>query len=362
LDSTSVQYSGGYLLFSKDSDLFAQQFDLAHNELKGPALPVARNIQYDTFLQDAAFTVSANGILVYGAAGVGVNSELTWMDRDGHPLAVLGEPAQFTAQAISPDSRRVAVGLKSPHTREKIWIYDVDRGTRVPLNAAEAGPSIHSPHWSPDGRQVAYRGVWGKNSALYVSASDGSGQELKIQDTSDGMYDSEDWSPDGRYLLIDYSRFLGPQSWHDALQVLRVAGAGKPELEIDNAASGKFSPDGHWLAYGDNLSGQVYVTPFPGPGARIAVSSSGGGDPRWRGDGQELFYVNNDQTLISVQVHESPQDFHVLSSHSLFRFPLPDNAGFYDVTRDGKRFLVNIRTLKEQQAPLTVVTNWTAQF
>jgi eukaryotic-like serine/threonine-protein kinase len=362
LDSTSVQYSGGYLLFSKDSDLFAQQFDLAHNELKGPALPVARNVQYDTFLEDAAFAVSANGILVYGAVGVGVNSELTWMDRDGHPLAVLGEPVQFTSQAISPDSRRVAVGIKSSDTRERIWIYDVDLGTRVPLDAGEAGPSIQGPRWSPEGKQVAYRDLGGKNSGLYLRASDGSGQERKIQDTADGIYDSEDWSPDGRYLLIDFSKFLGPRSLHDALQVLRVAGAGKPEFEIDNAASGKFSPDGHWLAYADNLSGQVYVTPFPGPGARIAVSSSGGGDPRWRGDGQELFYVNNDQTLISVQVHESVQDFHVLSSHPLFRFPLPDKAGFYDVARDGKRFLVNIRTLKEQQAPLTVVTNWTAQF
>jgi Tol biopolymer transport system component len=284
------------------------------------------------------------------------------MDRDGHPLAVLGEPAQFTAQAISPDTRRVAVGIKSPHTREKIWIYNVDRETRVPLDAAEAGPSIHSPRWSLDGKQVAYRSLWGKNSALYVSASDGSGQERKIQETSDGIYGLQDWSPDGRYLLTDYSRFLGPQSKHDSLQVLVVAGAGKPEFEIDNAESGKFSPDGHWLAYGENLSGQVYVTPFPGPGARIAVSSSGGGDPRWSGDGQELFYVNNDQTLISVQIQVSGQDFRVLSSHPLFRFPLPDNAGFYDIARDGKRFLVNIRTLKEQQAPLTIVTNWAAQF
>jgi eukaryotic-like serine/threonine-protein kinase len=362
LASTSVQYSAGYLLFSQDGDLFAQQFDLAKNQLKGPALPVARSIQFDTFFQDAAFTVSDNGVLVYGARGIGVNSELTWMDRDGHALGVLGEPGHFTRQAISPDGNQVAVGVKPSDARETIWIYDVDRGTRVGLDTDEAGPTLYSPRWSPDGKQVAYRNSQGKTTGLYIRASDGSGKERQIGDRSDGVITEEDWSPDGKYLAITHVKLRGASNWHDTLQVLRVAGEGKPEFEIDNVADGKFSPDGHWLAYHDDASGQVYVTAFPGPGARIAVSSSGGDEPRWRGDGQELFYVDDDQNLISVQVHESPTELHVLSSHPLFRIPLPNNAGFYDVTRDGKRFLVTIRTHKEQAAPLTVVTNWSAQF
>jgi hypothetical protein len=137
---------------------------------------------------------------------------------------------------------------------------------------------------------------------------------------------------------------------------------GETELEIDNASGGKFSPDGHWLAFKDDASGEVYITPFPGPGGRIALSSGGGSDPRWRGDGQELFYVSQHQVLTSVQVRESPAEFHVLSSHALFPLSLPSNVGFYDVTRDGKRFLVNTRTLREQAAPLTIVTNWFTQF
>jgi hypothetical protein len=91
------------------------------------------------------------------------------------------------------------------------------------------------------------------------------------------------------------------------------------------------------------------------------VSSSGGSDPRWRGDGQELFYITDELMLVSVQVRESAQEFRVLSSHPLFRIQLPFNVGFYDVTRDGKRFLVNARTPQEQLAPLTLVTNWSAQ-
>jgi serine/threonine protein kinase/roadblock/LC7 domain-containing protein len=362
LTSTNVQYSAGYLLFTRDADLFAQKFDFSRLELSGPALPVVRNIQYDTFFDAASFTVSPNGMLVYGAAGTGVNSELTWMDRNGHALGVLGEPAQFECQAISPDGKRAAVGIKASSAREKIWIYDVDRGTRVPLDPDESGPALYAPRWSPDGKQVAYRSTVGKTSAVYVRASDGSGQERQIGGRSNEVLTVEDWSPDGRYLVVNAVQFLGASNWHDTLQVLPVDGEGKSPLEIDNAPDGEFSPDGHWLAYDDNNSGQLYVTPFPGPGGRIAVSSRGGSSPRWRGDGQELFYVADDLTLISAQVRESPQEFRVLSSQPLFRMPLPGNVGFYDVTRDGKRFLVNTRTFKEQSAPLTVITNWTEQL
>ena len=326
LASTNVQYSSGYLLFSRDGDLFAQRFDLSRLELTGLELPVARNIQYDTFFQDAAFTASAKRILVYAPTGTGVNSELTWMDRSGNALGVLGEPDQFEAQSISPDGKRVVVDVKPSVALEKMWIYDVDRGTRVPLDPGESGPPLNDPVWSPDGKQIAYRNAVGKTSAICVRASDGSGQEKQIG-RDDGVFTPEDWSPDGRYLAVDFSKFLGPQNWHDTLQVRRVDGDGKPELEIDNASGGHFSPDGRWLAYCDETSGQLYVTPFPGPGGRIAVSSAGGGDPRWRGDGQELDYVADDLSIVSVAVRESPQEFRVLSSQPCSACSFPPSPG-----------------------------------
>src|SRR4029077_17842499 len=106
LTSTNVEFSGGYLLFSREGDLFAQKFDPDHLELKGAALPIARNIQFDTFFNDGSFTVSKSGILVYAPAGTGVNSRLTWMDRNGASLATLGDPQHFETQAISPDGKR----------------------------------------------------------------------------------------------------------------------------------------------------------------------------------------------------------------------------------------------------------------
>jgi hypothetical protein len=76
-------------------------------------LPIARKIEYDTFSHDGMFTVSANGTLVYGTAGAGVNTELTGMDRNGKTLGVLGEPGQFFRHSISPDGGRIAVGRKA---------------------------------------------------------------------------------------------------------------------------------------------------------------------------------------------------------------------------------------------------------
>jgi hypothetical protein len=162
---------------------------------------------------------------------------------------------------------------------------------------------------------------------------------------------------------VTTSKFLGTQNWHDTLQAWGADGQAKPAPEVDSASDGRFSPDGKWLAYSDENSGDLYVTAFPGPGARIAVSSKGGGsDARWRGDGQELFYLADDLTVHSALVSESAKEFRVLSSQALFRLQLPGSVGFYDVTRDGKRFLVNVRTLREQSAPLTIVTNWVAQI
>jgi Tol biopolymer transport system component len=359
LTSTNALYSNGYLLFSRDGDLVAQKFDANRLTLNGAVLPLVRNIQYDTSFHDGMFTASTNGTLVYAGRGVGANTELTWMDREGKTLGTLGEPEQFIRPSISPDGKRIAVGVKPTDAREKVWIYDADRGTRIPVENSEAGPGLYAPVWSPDGKQVAYRGTSQKTAALFVHASDGSGEPKQLRSVQADLLQPTDWSPDGRYLALDIVRYQGRENWEDLLRVVEYDG-GKPILEISDAADGRFSPDGHWLAYSDEKSGEVYVTPFPGPGAKIAISSGGAWDPRWRGDGRELFYVTDDMYVMSVEVHESAADFKVGSPRRLFRLQLPYNAGFYDVARDGKRFLINARTSKEQTAPLTVITNWPA--
>ena len=208
---------------------------------------------------------------------------------------------------------------------------------------------------------MAYRNLTGKTAGLYVRAADGSGQERQIEGRYDGVVTVTDWSPDGRYLIVVRTKFLGPQNWHDTLQVVRVTGEPKTELKIDNARNGKVSPDGYWLAYQDNSSGQLFVSPFLRPGGRIAVSAAGGGDPRGVVTARSFF-------MLLTTKPSSQSGYGVTAGISCAFFssavppPAPGNVGFYDVTRDGKRFLVNIRTHKEQAAPLTVVTNWPAQL
>ena len=362
ITSSNARYSSGYLLFSRDGDLVAQEFDLSNLQLNGTAKPVAHDVQYDTFFHDAMFSVSENGTLIYGNAGVGVNTVLTWFDRTGKTLGTLGQAELIFDASISPDGKRVAVGIKPTDGREKIWIYDVEHGTRIPVVADETGPNLYHPVWSWDAKRVAYRGNMGKDSRLLMHSADGSGPEGQINGIHGDLVNPTGWSPDGHYIAYDWIQFQGRYAWQTTMKVGSTDGSAGPVLDVLDAGEGKFSPDGHWVMYSDETSGEVYVVPFPGPGAHIAVSSGGGADPRWRADGKELFYVNNDRRVVAVQIQESAQEFHVLSSKPLFRLQLPWNVGFYDVTPDGQRFLVNTRTHKEQTEPLTLVTNWTAQL
>ena len=361
LTTSNARYSNGHLLFSHNGDLVAQKFDIARLALSGPVVPIARNIEFDTFFHDGMFTVSDTGVLVYGTAGVGVDSQLTWVDRAGKVLSTLAEAESFTRPAISPDGTRVAVGVKVTDAREKIWIYDTARGTRIPLVNGDSGPSMYSPVWSPDGQQLAYRETLGKTSKLLLHNADGSGEEKNPGSVEFDLLSPMDWSRDGHYLVLDLARFQGRDNWQASLRVINV-GDGKSVLELEDQAVGRFSPDGHWLAFCSEDGGQLYVKPFPGPGAQIAISSTGGRDPRWRGDGKELYYLTNDLMLMSVQVSVSAQQFKVLSSQPLFKVQMPYNAGFYDATRDGQKFLLTMRTAKEQTAPLTLLTNWTSRI
>jgi eukaryotic-like serine/threonine-protein kinase len=154
------------------------------------------------------------------------------------------------------------------------------------------------------------------------------------------------------------------------LYVLPLAGDRKPYAFSESQfvqRSGHFSPDGRWIAYTSRESGrdEVYVAPFPGPGGKLQVSSTGGRMPRWRRDGRELFFISEDDTLMAAEVETKQDKFDVKSAHSLFRINVApessESAGSYDVTADGRRFVVNANG-DENTAPITLVLNWPAEL
>jgi len=173
----------------------------------------------------------------------------------------------------------------------------------------------------------------------------------------------DDWSPDGRSILYNSE---DPKSGRD-LWVLPLDKDGKPGKPIEFLKTnfqehrGRFSPDGHWVAYVSNQSGQqdIWVRPFPGPGGEWQVSSGGGGQPRWRRDGQELYYIAPDGKLMAVPVTIKGAVFERGSPAPLFGTRIAVGAARpqYDVAADG-RFLINVTTEGAATSSITLLQNW----
>jgi Tol biopolymer transport system component len=124
-----------------------------------------------------------------------------------------------------------------------------------------------------------------------------------------------------------------------------------------------FSPDSRWLAYESTESGQfdVYLQPFPGPGPKTRVSSAGGGQPRWRSDGKELFYLTQDGTIIAVPIKATGSSIELGEAQPLFKTPITAvqlTIDQYAVASSGARFLLQVPTGDGGQAPITVMLNW----
>jgi len=175
------------------------------------------------------------------------------------------------------------------------------------------------------------------------------------------------FSPDGKFLLY-YTDSTTTQNRAD-LMVLPLTRdqTGKPVAFLQtpfNEALGQFSPiDGKWIAYlsDESRRAEIYVAPFPGPGGKKQISIAGGSDPIWRRDGKELFYIAPDRTLMAAEVNAKGAVLDVGAVHPLFG-PIPGaNGSPYDVSPDGKSFLVRrVPTLAASGEPLTVVENWAA--
>jgi Tol biopolymer transport system component len=356
---SNMAYSAGHLLFARDDNLIALPFDAGNRHVTGDPFSVAN--QLASSLSGTSFSASATGVLAFGRTASAPVTRLTRVDRAGKVLSTIGEPGRYQNVALSPDGRQVAVSLATgTPPNQDIWVVDVDGPGRRRLTF---GPEADvRPVWSPDGRAIVFGTLHaGRGNRIYRKASNGDAQEEPLMSSDANTNDlPSDWSHDGA--LIAFIR-TGPGTGSD-IWLVDVTGAGKPFPFLATNAletGAMFSPDGRWIAYSSNESGEdrVYVQPLPATGAKYQVSRSGGIQPIWREDGKELFFLALDSTLMVVRIASSTP-FEVDSPRPLFATGLTDlsTRRLYAVSKDGARFVVNVPQDLFAPPTLTVIVNW----
>jgi Tol biopolymer transport system component len=352
----SLYAAPGRLLFVRDGTLLAQPFDLSREEVTGEPVavsqPVAVWAQQPGF-EWGWFSASASGTLTYLEGHLSRGFALTWFDRKGSRLGTVGKPDAYGQIALSPDGRRVAVERTDAGASD-IWTVDLARGvaTRVTLDPA----SEVDPVWAPDGRELLFASTRDGTARVYRKALEGDAPPSPLAEVSGAAY-PECWSAPANAILYGQGQAIG---------ILSPDGDAEPEtimkkdFQIDEP---QISPDGRWLAFISQESGQweVYVEPFREEGERVRVSTEGGGQPKWRGDGRELFYVSPDGRLMAVDVQTKSGRIEVGLPVALFPGVIADPIrDHYAVTADGQRFLVPVPVESDTGTRLHVVTNWTS--
>jgi Tol biopolymer transport system component len=352
-------YSAGYLLFLRADTLMAQPFDPTSLRLSGEALPMVEHVQNRQNNSLGAFSASVSGLLAYAAGSA--QFELGWFDRKGNLIGSPGEPAQFNRLNLSPDRSRLAVSVTTGGNMD-IWLYDVARG--LPRRFTFDPASDFEAVWSPDGRTIVFSSGRKGHFDLYRKSASGSVEEEPLY-TDNLEKRPTSISPDGKSLL--YFTVGDPKTGNDLWILpdpLGPPGTAKPYSLLQsqsNELNGMFSPDGHWIAYQSDETGryEIYVAPFPGPGAKRQISTSGGLVPRWRADGKEIFYIGVDQKLMAADVMIKGGDIQIGEVRPLFG-PLPIGNGYqYDVSADGQRILA-VTLRQNASEPLSIIQNWPA--
>ena len=352
----------GHILYQTGAfspGLWALPFSLETLKPTGEAIPIAENA--------AEPSLAVDGTLVYVDLLGGRQRQLVWQDRDGKELEVISQPqATMEQPSLSPDGRRAAV-VSNERGSLDIWVHDLTRSTKTRLTFEDK--VVGSPTWSPSGQEIAYHRDGGPAGHIVRRAADGTGEAfVLVESDAEGVL-YPDWSRDGRYLVY-YERNVETQrdiryiefrSDGDAVESATFLGSPANERHP------KLSPDGRFLAYTSDESGrdEIYVRPFPGGEGKWQASTNGGTQPRWRGDGRELYYSETG-TIMAVAVSIEGA-FALGRPQRLFVTPgLTSTTGSwnYDVSADGQRFLTIAPVEEADTTPpkIRVVENWYEEF
>jgi len=343
----------GHLIFARDDTLWAVPFDANGLELHGEPVPVVEEVVINAN-GFARYSIGDDGTLVFAPTGGTAAATLVRVDRDGRSAPLIDEPADYWYPRVAPDGRRVAVGIGS-----EIWVIDLERLTRTRLTFGQTS-RVFPFAWMRDGARVTFASP---DNGIYSTGSDGSGQpELQLN----GEYPQwpTSWSPDGQTLAFYVNH---PETARDLWMLPSDDDRSTAPFLVTpfQERAPSFSPDGRWVVYVSDESGQeeVYVQPYPGPGLKIAISTSGGSEPVWSADGRELFYRNGAEMMVVEVVPESTlrvstprllftgADYQLNSLGAGGR-PNPN----YDVLSDGQGFVM----IEGPGGPphVSIVLNW----
>jgi len=359
--SSNAAYADpGYLLYLRDNVLVAQRFDPHTFLLSGDPHTISDEVQYSQLIDLALFDVVGTKTLAVQTGKGIAKSQLTWYERNGHPAGTVGTPDAIANPSISPDGRRVVFDQIDREGRNiNIWVDELAGGVPARFTFSPAADQL--PIWTQDGGGITFGSNRSFHFTVYQKNSDGSGAEKQVIDLDAPQQGPWDWSRDGKYLLLMKNEqlwYLSASDWQP-----------KPFIQTKGTIrNAQFAPDGKWVAYSSNETGssEVYVSAFSNPLSKRQISRGGGQEPRWRRDGKELFYLSADAKLMAVPV-KAGATFESGPPEALFQTHARQNIGVmdafsYDVTRDGQRFLINVKIDDPSPAPLAIVLNWASEM
>jgi Tol biopolymer transport system component len=340
----------GHLVYVSQGKLFAAPFDAERLVASAQGVPVISGVTSAVATGGAQFSFSDDGSFAYvSGPGEANNLSIYWARADATMDPLRAAPGVYAnTLSFSPDGERLAVTIRDP--QPDIWLYEWRRDI---LSRLTSHPGVDAdPVWTPDGNRIAFRSTRDGTDHLFWQRSDGSDQAQRLTTYSrNGGVWPMSWHPGGRLLAFrEIGRDTGQDIWILPLEGDEASGwkPGKPSLLVGGPANemdAAFSPDGRWIAFQSDESGrnEVYVRAFPGAGARIQVSASGGLSPRWSPKGQKLFYRTDDGKIVVATYSASGDSFRADKPSVWSEGPVVA----FDVHPDGQRLAV-LRTAATQ--------------
>lgn len=358
-DSSGVYGAQGNLFYVRNQSLMGVAFDAKLLKTIGDPYLVANQVWTMGYVPAlTAISAASNNVIAYRSGGI-LKTHLLFFDRSGKQVRPEGPAGMCHEPALSPDEKKLSLSCMDPQTAlGHVWLMDLTRGTMTRFTSSSSFEANST--WSQDAKSVYYSSY--PEGGLYRQGVETADRELLLKPETFSITD--DATRDGRYLVYTSLDF---KSNRTHLWILPLFGNRKPVPYLQttfNEMNARVSPDGRWLAYSSDESGreEVYVQSFPAAANKAQISNDGGAQPAWRGDGKELYYVAPDKKVMSVDIKEGallePGVPRVLFQTEIAKAMEARNQ--YEVTSDGRLFMVNTPVREIAAAPIIVFANWTA--